>query len=146
MWAYFFKRASDWIQGVRCYWKAISYLIIWIDRSSHSQVLKTFQMVANFTKYIFLEFEKISGSSIFLTTSEGLLLNIPQTRSSLLWIIVNFSLFYFRDNVQKQLFAAVFKVDVLKNFDIFSGNHLCWSLYLIQQPRFMGFNFIKRTL
>ena len=34
----FFKRASDWIQGVRYYWEP--YLIIWTTRSIHSQVLK----------------------------------------------------------------------------------------------------------
>ena len=38
LWAYYFKRASDWIQGLRYYWKA--YLIIWTARSSYSQVHK----------------------------------------------------------------------------------------------------------
>ena len=41
-------------------------------------------MVAIFTRYIFLEFEKIFRTSIFLSTSERLLLNITETRSLLL--------------------------------------------------------------
>ena len=41
---------------------------------------RTFQMVANFTKYILWNLKKYLGlvSSIFLSTSEGLLLNIPE--------------------------------------------------------------------
>ena len=45
---------------------------------------RTFYMKANFTRYIFLEFGKIFRTSIFLSTSEVLLLNIPEARSSLL--------------------------------------------------------------
>ena len=45
---------------------------------------RTFYIVANFTRYIFSEFEKMFRTSIFLSTSEGLLLNIPKRRSSLL--------------------------------------------------------------
>ena len=45
---------------------------------------RTFEMVGNFMRYIFVEFEKIFRTSIFLTTSEGLPLNIPGTRSLLL--------------------------------------------------------------
>ena len=45
---------------------------------------RTFQTVANFMRYIFLGFEKIFRTNIFLSTSEGLLLNIPETRLSLL--------------------------------------------------------------
>ena len=25
-------------------------------------------------------------------------------------------------------------VDVLKNFEMFTGKHLCWSLFLIERP------------
>ena len=39
LWAYFFKRASDWIQGVRFFIEE-KYLIVRIVRNSHSQVLK----------------------------------------------------------------------------------------------------------
>ena len=30
-----------------------------------------------------------------------------------------------------------FKIDVLKNFTIFTGNHLCWSLFLIKFQAFI---------
>ena len=41
---------------------------------------RTFYMVANFTRYIFLEFKKIFRTNIFVSTSEVLLLNISETR------------------------------------------------------------------
>ena len=43
---------------------------------------RNFQMVVNFTRYIFLVFKKIFTTSIFLSNSKRLLLNIPETRSS----------------------------------------------------------------
>ena len=30
---------------------------------------------------------------------------------------------------QKQPFADVFKIGVLKNFSIFKGKHLCWGIF-----------------
>ena len=58
------------------------YLIVRITRSSRSHMLKNLLMVANFMRNIFLEFEKRFRTSIFLSASEGLLLNIPETSSS----------------------------------------------------------------
>ena len=77
--------------------------------------------MANFTKYIFLEFEKIF--KFFLSTSEGLLLNISETWSPLFWITASFiflTSLVWRQNVQKQHFAAVFQIGVLKHFAIFT--------------------------
>ena len=34
--------------------------------------------------------------------------------------------------MQKEPFADVFKIVILKNFAIFTGKHLCWSLFLIK--------------
>ena len=45
---------------------------------------RNFQMAVNFTRYIFLEFKKIFTTSIFLSNSKRLLLNIPETRSSVI--------------------------------------------------------------
>ena len=60
--------------------------------SLESQVLKNLLNSGKLYEiYIFLEFEKMFRTSIFLSTSEGLLLNIPETRSSVLWIF-HFSL------------------------------------------------------
>ena len=144
MWAYFFKRASDWIQGARYYWKA--YLIIWTTRSSHSEVLKNlFLNGGELSEIHFLGFVKIFRTSIFLSTTEGLLLNIPETRSSLLWIFI-FSISHFSSletmyrSSRLQLF---FKMGVLKNFAIFTGKHLCWSLFLIKYPAFRATTLLK---
>ena len=102
-------------------------------------------MVANFTRYIFLEFEKIFRTSIFLSTSEGLLLNIPETRSSLLWSFI-FSISHFSSLETEYTEVAVcscFKIGVLKNFAIFTGKHLCWSLFLIKYPAFRATTLLK---
>ena len=42
---------------------------------------KLFKWWQNLTTYTFVEFEEIFRTSIFLTTSEGLLLNIPASLS-----------------------------------------------------------------
>ena len=36
-----------------------------------------------------------------------------------------------------------FKVAVLKNFAIFTGKHLCWSLFLIKYPAFRATTLLK---
>ena len=80
--------------GIHYHWKA-QYLIIWIARSSHSQVLKNLLNCGKlYERYIFLEYEKIVRTSIFLSTSEGMLLNIAETRSLLLWSFI-FSISHF---------------------------------------------------
>ena len=86
LWAYFFKRAFDWIHGVRYMEKHI--LSSEPPEVAFCRCSRTFSMVANFTRYILLEFEKIFRTSIFLSTSEGLLLNILGTRSWLLWSFI----------------------------------------------------------
>ena len=47
---------------------------------NHSWCSRTFKMVSNFTRYIFLEFKKTFRASIFLSTSKMLLQNITETR------------------------------------------------------------------
>ena len=95
---------------------------------------KTFLNGGELSKIYFLGFLKKFRTSIFLSTSEGLLLNIPDTKSSLLWIFI-FSISHFSSletmykSSRLQLF---FKIGVLKNFAIFTGKHLCWSLFLIK--------------
>ena len=37
-----------------------------------------------------------------------------------------------------------FKIDVLESFEIFTGKHLCWSLFLIKLHAQKGCNFIKK--
>ena len=100
--------------------------------------------VVKFTRYIFLELEKIFRTSIFLNTSEGLLLNIPERASTLLWIF-HFSLLYFRDRMSRssslQLF---FKIGVVKNFAIFTGKYLHGSFFLIKLPAFRVATLPKR--
>ena len=101
--------------------------------------------MVNFTRYIFLEFEKIFRTSIFLSTSEGLLLNIPETRSSLLWSFI-FSISHFSSLETEYIEVAVrscFKIGVLKNFAMFMGKHLCWSLFLIKYPAFRATALLK---
>ena len=108
---------------------------IWTTRSSHS--LKSFLNSAELYE-IQIEFEKIFRTSIFLSTSEGLLLNIPETRSSLLWSFI-FSISHFSSLETEYTEVAVrscFKIGVLKNFAMFMGKHLCWSLFLIKYPAF----------
>ena len=36
--------------------------------------------------------------------------------------------------IGKKPFAEFFKIGVLKNYTIFTGKHLCWSLFLIKKP------------
>ena len=45
-------------------------------------------------------------------------------------------------NLQKQMF---FKIDVLKNFAIFTGKYLCWSLFLIKLQTFRSFRPLSYT-
>ena len=46
---------------------------------------------------------------------------------------------------QKQPFADVLlKIDVLKNFALFTGKHLCWSLFLIHLQAFRPATFLER--
>ena len=83
----------------------------------------------------FLECEKIFTTSIFLSTSERLLLIIPETRPSLLWIIAffHFSLLKFRNRMYRSSrLKLIFKIGNLKNFAIFTGKQLCWSLFWIK--------------
>ena len=49
-------------------------------------------------------------------------------------------LFVFENNLQKQPFAAVFQKGVLKNFVIFTGKHMCWSLFIIKLQAFRPVN------
>ena len=72
-------------------------------------------MVANFTRYIFLEFEKNHITSIFLSTSERLFLNIPETRASafMKFYIFRFLLLLFRDRTYYEGFVyllALFQI------------------------------------
>ena len=49
----------------------------------------------------------------------------------------NFLLINLRDNIlQKQQPKVLYKKAVLKNFAIFAGKHLCWSLFLIKLQAF----------
>ena len=95
---------------------------------------KPFFKCGELSEIHFLGFVKTFRTSIFLSISEGLLLNIPETRSSLLWIFI-FSISHFSSletmyrSSRLQLF---FNMGVLKNFAIFTGKHLCWSLFLIK--------------
>ena len=46
---------------------------------------------------------------------------------------------------EKQRLADVFKINVLINFAIFTGKHLCWSLFLIKSD-LNACNFMKKRL
>ena len=48
--------------------------------------------------------------------------------------------------IQTQPLTDVFRIGVLKNFAIFTGKHLCWSLFLIKMQGFYTGNFIKNRL
>ena len=98
MQAYFFKRASYWIQDSRGYVLLKSNILSskLIVTSSQSQVLNNLlnAMVADFLRYTFLKFEKSFRTSIFLSTSERRLLNIPKASSStftFIYLISHFS-------------------------------------------------------
>ena len=39
-----------------------------------------------------------------------------------------------------------FEIGVLKNVAIFTGKHLCWSLFLMKLQAFKAYNFIKKRL
>ena len=98
MQAYFFKRASYWIQDSRGYILLKSNILSskLIVTSSQSQVLNNLlnAMVADFLRYTFLKFEKSFRTSIFLSTSERHLLNIPKASSStftFIYLISHFS-------------------------------------------------------
>ena len=47
-------------------------------------------------------------------------------------------------NLWKQSFADVFKIGALKNYAIFTGKQLCWSLFLIKLQAFMPGTLLKR--
>ena len=96
LWAYLFKRASDWIQVVRGYWKAISYHLI--ARIIHSQVIKNLLNGGELYEIYFLGiWKKYLGLVSFWEPLKTcfLLMNIPETRSSFLWIIAFFSIYHF---------------------------------------------------
>ena len=131
LWAYFFKIASDWIQGVRYYYKAISY------HPNHQKQLfagaqKPFKSWQTLRDTFSWNLKKIFRTSIFLSTSEGLLLNIPETRSSLLWSFIFFISHFSSLTLSWRRLLSFFEIGVLKNFTLFTGKHLCWSLFLIK--------------
>ena len=92
------------------------YCMIWIARSSHSHVLKNLLNGGKRYEIHFLGiWKKIFRTSIFWSTSVGLLLNIPETGSSLLWSFVfHFSFLWFRDRMYKSSrLQLLFKIGVL---------------------------------
>ena len=114
--AYYFKRASDWIQGIRYYWKA--YLIIWIVRITHSQVLKNLLNGGKLYEIHFLGiWKKYLGLVSFWAPLKGYFW-IFQKQGHCFYEVLYFPFLtplVWRQNVQK-LFAAVFlKTGVLKN-------------------------------
>ena len=90
--------------------------------------------------------KKIFGTSIFLSTSEGLLLNISETRSLLLWSFI-FSISHVSSLETECTDVAVcscfLKIGVLKNSPIFTRKHMCWSLLLIKHPAFRAKTLLK---
>ena len=48
--------------------------------------------------------------------------------------------------IEKQPFADVFKVGVLKNFVIFPAEHLCWNSLFNKGTGLQVYNFIKKRL
>ena len=49
------------------------------------------------------------------------------------FFIFHFSLLWFRDRIYRSTrLKLFFKIDFLKNLAIFTGKHLCWSLFLIK--------------
>ena len=46
--------------------------------------------------------------------------------------------------IQKQPFTMFFKINILKNFAIFTGKKLRWSLYFIKLQAFGPGTFLKR--
>ena len=48
------------------------------------------------------------------------------------------------NKVQKQSLTDVLKIDVLKNFPIFTGKHLCWSLFVTKLSACKPANLLKR--
>ena len=95
-------------------------------------------------RHIFLEFEKIFRISIFLSISEGFLINIPS-----LLEIFHFPLLQFRDRMfrmfqfRSSCLQLFFKIGYPKIFAIFTGKHLCWSLFLMKQPTFRAAPVLK---
>ena len=84
--------------------------------SSYSQVPKNLLNGEELYENIILEFEKYLGLGSFRAPPKGLLLNIPLTRSSLLWSF------------------------------IFSTSHFLLEYLFIKAAGLQGWNFIKRRL
>ena len=55
----------------------------------------------------------------------------------------DWSLIFFKSNFRNNCLQMVFKIDVLNDFSIFTGKHLCWSLFLINS---LVCNLIKKRL
>ena len=55
----------------------------------------------------------------------------PQTKNLNIWRTKR-SLSFLIGGLQKQRSQLFLKISVLKNFTIFQGKHLCWSLFLIK--------------
>ena len=117
----------------------ISILLPELPEVAIHRYSRTFEMEANKIHFL-LEFEKIFMTSIFLSTSEGLFLNVPEIKvitfmnSPFLTSLVQ------RQKVQKQLF---FKIDVPKNFTILTVKHICRNIFLIEQPTFRAATLVK---
>ena len=58
-----------------------------------------------------------------------------------LWFLVLFVELWTNRNSRSQMF---FEIGVLKNSAIFTGKHLCWSLFLMKLRAFMSATLLKR--
>ena len=87
-----------------------------------------FQMTFSFWVMSSQSFEGVCISCSWRRTNELLLTTFSLQQSSAIPLIILFFLTLLKNWAPK----VFYKKAVLKNFAIFTGNHLCWSLFLVK--------------
>ena len=151
LWEHLFQRASDWIQVVRGYWKAISYHL---NRKNYpfTGYQKPFKWWRTLRDIFSWNLKKIFRTSFFLRTSQDLLPANEYSRNKVIVFMnhrffFHLSLLYFRDRMYRsRSLLLFFKIGVLKNLATFTGKNQCWGLFLIKQPVFRAGSLLKGDL
>ena len=159
----FSEIAEGWLDGCLCHW--LFYFLIEISNSSpvqkewylHCELVsrKTvglWLIPCSFTKEInsslirdhsFSTYAKFSEKLIFYTHTHVKI--YPRTKWMTPYFLGNFLAKICQNSYRNSRSQMFFKIGVLENFAKFTGQHLCWSLFLETFQAVKPVTFLKRV-